>query len=69
MWKKRIVYRLLVGNSKGKRPLGRPRQRWVVNISMNLAEIGLGGLDWIGLAQYRGKWRVLVNVVMNFRVP
>jgi hypothetical protein len=61
---KRNVYRLLVG----KRPLGRPRHKWVDNIKMDLWEIGLGGVDWIGLAQDRDKW-ALVNVVMNLRVP
>jgi hypothetical protein len=53
----------------GKRPLGRPRYRWVDNIKMDLGERGWGGVDWIGLAQDRDKWRALVNVVMNFRVP
>jgi hypothetical protein len=61
--------RLLVGKPEGKRPLGRPRRRWVDNIKMDLLEIGWGGLDWIGLAQDRDKWRALVNVVMNLRVP
>jgi hypothetical protein len=58
------VYRLLVGKPEGKRPLGKPRRRW-----MDLLEIGLGGVDWIGLAQDRYRWRALVNSVMNFRVP
>jgi hypothetical protein len=65
MGEKRNAYRLLVG----KRPLGRPRRRWVDNIKLDLLEIGWGGVDWIGLAQDRDKWRDLVNVVMNFRVP
>jgi hypothetical protein len=50
-------------------PLGRPRYRWVDNIKMDLLEIGWGGVDWIGLAQDRDKWRALVNAVMNLRVP
>jgi hypothetical protein len=69
MGKKRNAYRLLVGKPEGKRPLGRPRRRWVDNIRMNLEEIGWGGVDWIGLAQDRDKWRALVNAVLNFQVP
>jgi hypothetical protein len=63
------AYRLLVGKPEGKRPLGRSRRRWVDNIIMDLLEIGWGGVDWIGLAQDRNKWRALMNVVMNLRVP
>jgi hypothetical protein len=66
---KRNAYRLLVGKSEGKRPLGRPRHRCVDNIKMDLLEIGWGGVDWIGLAQDRDKWRAVVNAVMNLRVP
>jgi hypothetical protein len=62
------AYRLLVGKPEGKRPLRRPRRMWVCNIKMDLLEIGWGGVDWIGLAQDRDKWRALVNVVMNLRV-
>jgi hypothetical protein len=58
-----------VGKPEGKRQLGRPRRRWVDNIKMDLIEIGWGGVDWIALAQDRGKWKALVNVVMNLRVP
>jgi hypothetical protein len=58
-----------VGKPEGKRQLGRPRCRWVDNIKTDLLEIGWGGVDWIGLAQDRDKWRALVNVVMNLRVP
>jgi hypothetical protein len=65
----RNVYRLLVGKPEGKRPLGRPRRRWIDDIKMDLLEIGLGAGDWIGLAQDRYRWRALVNSVMNLRVP
>jgi hypothetical protein len=66
---KRNVYRLLVGNPEGKRPLGRPRRRWINNIKIDLLEIELGVVDWVGLAQDRYRWRALVNAVMNRRVP
>jgi hypothetical protein len=69
MVEKRNVYRLLVGKPEGKRPLGRPRCTWTDNIKMDTLEIGLNVLDWIGLAQYRYRWRALVNAVMNLRVP
>jgi hypothetical protein len=65
---KRNASRLLVGKPEGKRPLGRPRRRWVNNIKMDLLEIGWGGVDWISLAQDGDKWRALVNAVMNLRV-
>jgi hypothetical protein len=60
-----------VGNPEGKRPLGRPRRRWVDNIKMDLRDtcIGWDGGDWIDLAKDRDQWRVLVNAVMNLRVP
>jgi hypothetical protein len=61
----RNVYRLLVGQPEGKRPLGRPRRRWIDNIKMDLLKIGLSGVDWIGLAQDRYRWRALVNSVIN----
>jgi hypothetical protein len=69
MGKKRKVYRLLVGKPEGKRPLGRPRHRWIDNIKMVLSEIRSRVVDRIGLAQDRYRWRALVNSVMNFRVP
>jgi hypothetical protein len=69
MGEKRNAYRLLVGKLEGKRPLGRPRSRLVDNIKMDLLEIGWGGVDWIGLAQDRNKWRALVSAVMNLRIP
>jgi hypothetical protein len=66
---KRNTYRLLVGKPEGKRPLGRPRRRWVDNIRMDLGEVGWGDVDWIGLAKDRNRWRDVVNSVLNLRVP
>ena len=63
------VYRVLVGKPERRRPLGRPRRRWVNNIRMELQEMGCGYMDWIGLAQDRDRWRTLVSAVMNLRVP
>ena len=63
------VYRVLAGKPEGKRPLGRPRRRWVDNITMDLQQVGCGYVDWIGLAQDRDRWRTLVSAVMNLRVP
>ena len=63
------MYRVLVGKPDGKRPLGRPRHRWLDNIRMDLQEVGCGYMDWIGLAQDRDRWRTLVSAVMNLRVP
>jgi hypothetical protein len=63
------VYRLLVGKPEGKRPLGRPRRRWIDNIKMDLLEIGVSVAYWIGLAQVRYRWKALVNSVMNLWVP
>jgi hypothetical protein len=68
MGEKRNAYRVLVGNPEEKRPLGRPRCRWVDNVKINLREIGWDGMDWIVLAQDRDQWRALVNAVMNLRV-
>ena len=65
----RVVYRVLVGKPKGKKPLGRLRRRWVDNIKMDLQELGCEYIDWIGLAQDRDRWRTLVSAVMNLRVP
>jgi hypothetical protein len=59
----------LAEKPQGKRPLGRPRHRWIDDIKMGLLEIGLGVVDWIGLALDRYRWRALVNSVMNLRVP
>jgi hypothetical protein len=69
MGEKRNVYRLLVGKPEGKRPLGRPRYRWIDNINMDLLEIGETVVNWIGLAQDRYKWRTLVNVALYLGVP
>ena len=65
----RVVYRALVGKPEGKRPLGRPRRRWVDNIRMDLQEVECGYMDWTGLAQDRDRWRTLVSAIMNLRVP
>jgi hypothetical protein len=65
----RGVYRILVGKPGGKRPLGRPRCRWEVNVRMDLQEVGCGCEDWIGLAKDRDTWRALVRAVRNLRVP
>ena len=69
MGEERGVYRVLLGKPEGRRPLGRPRFRWVDNIRMDLQEVGCGYMDWIGLAQDRDRWRTLVSAVMNLRVP
>ena len=69
MGEERGVYRVLVGKPEGKRPLGRPRRRWVDNIRIDLQEVVCGYMDLIGLAQDRDSWRTLVSAVMNLRVP
>jgi hypothetical protein len=69
MGEKKNVYRLLVGKPEGKRPLRRPRCRWVDNIRMYCGEVGWGDVYWIGLAQDRNRWRALVNLVLNLQVP
>jgi hypothetical protein len=68
MGEKRNAYRLLVGKPEGKRPPGRLRRRWMDNAKIYLVEIDWGGVDWIGLAQDRDKWRDLLNAVMNLRI-
>jgi len=65
----RGVYRVLVGKPEGRRPLGRPRRRWIDNIRIDLQEVGCGYMDWIGLPQDRDRWRTRVSAVMNLRVP
>ena len=69
MGEDRGVYRVLEGKPEGRRPLVRPRRRWVDNIMMDLQEMGCGYMGWIGLAQDRDRWRTLVSAVMNLRVP
>jgi hypothetical protein len=68
IFENRNAYRTLVGKPEGKRPLGRPRRRWVDNVKIDLREIKWVGMDWIDLAQYRDQRRPLVNTVMNPRV-
>ena len=69
MGEKRVVYRVLAGKPEGKKPLGRPRRRWVDNIRIALQEVRWGYMDWIGLAQDRDRWRTPVSAVRNLRVP
>jgi hypothetical protein len=68
MGEKRNAYRLLVGNPEGKKPLGRPRRRWVDNVRMDLGEMEWGDVVWIGLVLDMNRWRALVNSVLNLRV-
>ena len=69
MGERRGVYRVLLGKTGGKRPLGRPRLRWEENIQIDLQKVGCGSMEWIELAQDRDRWLALVNAVMNFRLP
>ena len=69
MGEERGVHRVLLGKTEGRRPQERPRDRWVDNIRMDLQEVGCGYMDWIGLAQERDRWRMLVSAVMNIQVP
>jgi hypothetical protein len=69
MGKKRNAYRILLGKPEKKRPLGRPRRRWVDNIKMDFREIGWDGVDSIDMTQDRDQWRALVNTVLKLRVP
>jgi hypothetical protein len=58
-----------VGKPEGRKPLRRPRHRWLDNIRMVLVEVGWGDVKWVGLAQDRDRWRALVNSILNLRVP
>ena len=69
MGERRGVCGVLVGKPQGKRPLGRHRSRWEDNIKKDLREVQCGGMDWIELTQDSDRWRALVNVVMELRVP
>jgi len=69
MAEERGAFRVLEGKPEGKRPLGRPRRRWVDNIRMDLQKVGCEYMDWIGLAQERDGWRTLVSAIMDLRVP
>ena len=68
MGEEKGVYMVSVGKLEGRRPMGRPRPRWVDNIRMDFHEVGCGYMDWIGLAQDRDRWRTLVSAFMNLRV-
>jgi hypothetical protein len=68
VWKRRVVYRVSVGKSEGKRPLGRHSRRWENNIKMDLEEVGYGSMGWIELDEDRERWRALVNAVVHVRV-
>ena len=65
----RSPFKILPGTPTGKRPLGRPRNKWEDNIRMYIKEIGINTRNWVDLAQYRDYWKVLVNVALNLRVP
>jgi hypothetical protein len=69
MGEKKNAYRIWVRKPEGKRPLGRPRHRWVDNIKIDLREIGWDGIDWIDLAEDKDQCIALVNMVMNLRGP
>jgi hypothetical protein len=69
MAEKRNVYGVLVGKPKGKRPLGKPRRRWVDNLKRHLRDIEWSDMNWIDLTQNRDQWRALMNTIMNLRVP
>ena len=63
------MYWVLVGKPERRRPMGRPRRRWLDNIRIDLHEVGCGYMDWIGVAQDRDRRRTLLSAVMNIRVP
>jgi hypothetical protein len=66
---KRNAYRIFVGEPEGKRPLGRPRRRWMDNVEMDFREIGWDCVDWIDLARDSDQWKALVNTALNHQVP
>jgi hypothetical protein len=66
---RRGLYRVLVGKPEGKKLLGRPRHRWVGNITIDLQEVRCESMDWVDLAKDRYRWRAVVNAVKNLRVP
>jgi hypothetical protein len=68
MGEKRNAYRILVGKPEGKRPLGRQRLRWVINVKIDFAEIGWDCRNWIDLGKDRDQRRAIVNMVMDLRV-
>jgi hypothetical protein len=68
MGEERKLYKVLVGMTRGKKPLGRQRRRWEDGIRMDLREIGWGSIEWNQLAQDRDWWRTLVNTVMSLRI-
>jgi hypothetical protein len=68
MGEEKKVYSVLVGKSEGKRPFERPRRRWEDEIRMDIGESGLGGVEWIQLAQDRGRWRAVINTAIHLRV-
>jgi hypothetical protein len=63
------AYQIFVAKPEGKRPLGRPRNRWEDNIRMDVREIGLIVVNWLHVVQDRDQWQVRVNIMMSFRVP
>jgi hypothetical protein len=69
MGEDRYVHRLLVGRPEGKRLLGRPGRTWEGNIKMDILEFGGGRGDWMELVQDRDRWRALMGMVRDFRVP
>ena len=69
MGERRDAYKGFGGETSGKEPLGRPKNRWEDNIKMDLQEVGCEGTDWIELPRDRDRWRAVVNAVMNLRVP
>ena len=69
VWGEKRCMQVFGGKTWGKESLGRPRCRWEDNIKMDLQEVECGVMDWIDLAQYRGRWRTLVNAGKNLRAP